>query len=37
MHNFGLVHIDTNSKFPNLVLMKLSSWIKHGGGVKVNY
>ena len=32
MHNFGLVHIDTNSKFPNLVLMKLSSWIKHGGG-----
>ena len=28
MHNFGLVHIDTNSKFPNLVLMKLSAWIK---------
>ena len=28
MHNFGLVHIDTNSKYPNLVLMKLSAWIK---------
>lgn len=27
-HNFGLVHIDTNSKFPNLVLMKLSAWLK---------
>lgn len=26
MHNF--VHIDTNSKYPNLVLMKLSAWIK---------
>ena len=28
MRNFGLVHIDTNSKYPNLVLMKLSAWIK---------
>ena len=28
MHHFGLVHIDTNSKYPNLVLMKLSAWLK---------
>ena len=29
--NVGLVDIDSHN-FPNLVLMKLSSWIKHGGG-----
>lgn len=28
MHNFALVHVDINSKYPNLVLMKLSAWIK---------
>ena len=32
--NVGLVDIDSHN-FPNLVLMKLSSWIKRGG-VKVN-
>lgn len=29
--NVGLVDIDSHN-FPNLVLMKLSAWIKHGGG-----
>ena len=29
--NVGLVDIDSHN-FPNLVLMKLSSWIKHVGG-----